>query len=91
MPKPQRDPAREQFWRQTIADQRASGRTIRDYRSPAFRVLLPPAGGTVVVGFAGAKHTRTCLAWRMREFRRALVRVYFTGQGLTSISPDSAL
>ena len=31
MPKPQRDPVREQFWRETIADWRASGRTIRDF------------------------------------------------------------
>jgi transposase-like protein len=31
MPKPQRDPAREQFWRQAIADQQSSGRTIRDF------------------------------------------------------------
>ncbi len=31
MPKPQRDLVREQFWRQTIADWRASGRTIRDF------------------------------------------------------------
>lgn len=31
MPKPQRDPAREQFWRQTIADQQAGGRTVRDF------------------------------------------------------------
>lgn len=31
MPKTQRDPAREQFWRQTMADWRASGRTIRDF------------------------------------------------------------
>jgi hypothetical protein len=31
MPKPQRDPARELFWRTTIADQRASGRTVRDF------------------------------------------------------------
>ena len=78
MPKSQLDPAREQFWRQTMADWRASGRTIRDYRPPfAFRVLLPPAGGTVVVGFAGAEHTRTCLARPMREFRRAFAPVYF--------------
>lgn len=31
MPKPQRDPAREQFWRQTIAEQQAGGRTVRDF------------------------------------------------------------
>lgn len=31
MPKPQRDPAREQFWRHAIADQQSSGRTVRDF------------------------------------------------------------
>jgi transposase-like protein len=31
MPKPARDPAREQFWRHAIADQQASGRTVRDF------------------------------------------------------------
>ena len=31
MPKHQRDPIREQFWRQTIAEWRVSGRTIRDF------------------------------------------------------------
>jgi hypothetical protein len=31
MPKHQRDPVREQFWREAIADWRASGRTIRDF------------------------------------------------------------
>lgn len=31
MPKPARDPAREQFWRQAIADQQSSGRTVRDF------------------------------------------------------------
>lgn len=31
MPKPQRDPARERFWRDAIAEQRASGRTVRDF------------------------------------------------------------
>lgn len=31
MSKSQRDPVREQFWRQTIAAQQASGRTVRDF------------------------------------------------------------
>ena len=31
MPKAHRDPAREQFWRQVLADWRASGRTIHEF------------------------------------------------------------
>jgi hypothetical protein len=31
MPKPQRDLAREQFWRQTLADWRSSGLTVRAF------------------------------------------------------------
>jgi hypothetical protein len=31
MPTSQRDPVREQFWRQTIANRRATGRTFREF------------------------------------------------------------